>query len=384
MQFDKRKANFPAKEAYNFLAHCGISPLYRGAADRAVELIRDQEHHGSVNFVNYYLEEQEAAKVTIAQLMRTRAEDIAIVKNTSEALSMVANGYPFVAGDEVITFANEYPANFYPWKLQEKRGVKLRLIPKMPYPADLPDEVFGGFSLEALERTITSRTRVIALSHVQFTSGFAADLKPIAAWCRDREIDLVVDAAQSLGCMPVYPEELGIAAVASAGWKWLHGPFGIGVFYTSAAFREKLALTQVGAETMQQGFAFTDLSWNPHPSAKRFEYSSSPIALTSALNTVVREVHNRYTPEAIFAEILRLQDHFLQKLDNPGLVPLVWDRRNRSGILSVYCPDLEEVMTRLQEARIISTPRGGLLRVAPHFHNTEEDLEHLAGVLNSI
>jgi len=304
------------------------------------------------------------------------------VKNTSEALSMVANGYPFQAGDEVISYIHEYPANHYPWRLQERRGVKLKLLSNVPARQDIDPALPGSWSMEELQNLITPRTRVIALSHVQFASGYAADLRALGQLCRERGIDLVVDAAQSLGSMPLYPEEYNIAALAAAGWKWLLGPFGTGVFYTSEAFREKLTPVLVGAETMQQGMDYLDHHWNPHASAKRFEYSSSPVILVAALATCLREVHQRYSPEAIFAEILRLQDHFLKKLDNPAVKPLLFPTGHRSGILSLVCQDLEKRMQQLKEAKIACSPRGGLLRVAPHFYNTEEDMEALAAVLN--
>lgn len=384
MIFDKSIASFPAKKEMTFLAHCGISPMYKKAADKAIELITEQQRHGATTFKGYYIQELTAFKEQFGRLLHTSADNIAAVRNTSEAISMIANGYPFEPGDEVISFVHEYPANHYPWRLQERRGVKLKLLPNIPAREDIDQNMVGKWSLEELERHITPKTKVIALSHTQFTSGFAVNIKKLGRLCKKYNIDLVIDAAQSLGSMPVFPEEYNIAALASAGWKWLMGPFGIGVFYTSADFREKIALTQIGAETMQQGMDFLDHSWNPHPTARRFEYSSSSITHVAALTTCVRELHAHYGTENIYPEIIRLQNIFLKKLDNPAFKPLLFESENRSGILSVYCEQWEDFAQVLAEKKIVCAMRSGFIRVAPHFYNTDEDMERLAEAMNEM
>jgi len=384
MSFDKSAGLFPAMKKKTFLAHCSISPLYSPAAERAIELIREQQFKGATNFGDYYLRELDELKVQAARVLRTSPEHIASVRNTSEALSMIANGYPFEAGDEVISYVHEYPANYYPWRLQERRGVRLRLLSNVAAPVAGASALPGSWSMEELEGLITPRTRLIALSHVQFTSGYAADLRALGDLCRRQGIDLVVDAAQSFGSMPLYPEEFNIAALASAGWKWLMGPFGTGLWYISEAMRDKLALTQVGAETMRQGMDFLDHSWDPHPTARRFEYSSSPVTLVAALATCLREVQARYGVDAIFKEIIRLQDHFLERLDHPRIQALRFPTKHRSGILTLYCADLEQCTGVLDDQKLVCAPRGGYLRVAPHFYNTEEQMERLAAALNRV
>ncbi len=383
MYFDKSEALFTSKREITFIGHCSISPLYSKAADIAVDLLRGHQQRGGEPLTQVYMEHLNELKLHTATLLRTRPENIASVKNTSDALSMVANGYPFEPGDEVITFEQEYPANFHPWRIQElTRGVKLKLLSNIPAREDIPMSVIGSWSMEELEGLITPRTRVIALSHVQFTSGYAADLRQLGQLCKERGIDLVIDAAQSLGVQPIFPEEMNIAAIASAGWKWLLGPMGIGVFYTSPAFREKLQPVQVGAETMVQEFDFMNLDWDPTPTARRFEFSTSPTYLVAALATCLREVHARYGAEDMFDEALRLQGLFLAKLDNPAFKLLQFEPVHRSGILSFYCEDLKGIRLRLAEHNIVCAPRSGILRVAPHFYNTEEDMERLAEVMN--
>jgi selenocysteine lyase/cysteine desulfurase len=295
---------------------------------------------------------------------------------------MVANGYPFQPGDEIVSFVHEYPANHYPWRLQEQRGVRLRLVANRPWEHPDTQALPGYFTLDDVEALLTDRTRVVALSHVQFTSGFATDLRALGDRCRQRGIDLVVDAAQSMGCLPLHPEEMGISAVAAAGWKWLLGPFGTGVFYTAPSFRDKLSTVLVGAETMQQGMEYLDHRWTPHTSAKRFEYSSLPLSLMAALQEGVRHVHLPSDPETTRDKVLLLQDTFLAALRNDRIQPLRFAQPNRSGILALSCPDPPGLVRFLADKGMYATARNGFVRIAPFLGNTVEEMEDLAAAVN--
>ena len=364
-----------------FLSHCSISQLNKFAAEEIIQFIQAHQKQGSDYVMGAYNPVLEEFKETFAALLKTAADNIAAVKNTSEAFSMIAEGYPFKEGDEVISFVHEYPANHFPWKLQaRKRGVRLKLIPNVPY-IGVDKVLCGSWKLAHIEAFISERTRIIALSHVQFTSGYAADLAALGQLCKERNIDLVVDVAQSLGSIPVYPEEYNIAAVAASGWKWLLGPVGIGMFYTAPAFREKLTPVLVGAETMHQCPDYLNHDWQPHTSAKRFEYATSPVSLLKGLTKVVQEVHLKAGVPFIFKRILQLQDVFLQHLENDDFIPLIYPEKHRSGILSLYHPRAAVCANLIQDMGITCSSRGGYLRVAPHYFNSEADMKLLADTL---
>jgi selenocysteine lyase/cysteine desulfurase len=382
--FDKSPAVFPVKDRYTYLAHCGVSPLLAAAEKRARAVSLGQVESGAMSFLEFR-DLTEELRTAAAQLMKTSPDNLAFVKNTSEGLCMIANGYPLAEGDQIISYVHEYPANHYPWKLQERRGAELVLLPDRNVTGASPGGCPCAWTLEDLEALVTDRTRIVAVSHVQFTSGFAADLARLGSFCRERGIDLVVDAAQSLGCMPVYPEETGVSAVASSGWKWLMGPVGTGLLYTAPELREKLAPVLVGADLMQQGTDYLDHTWNPHPTARCFEYSTTPIALAAALEVCIQELGLRYGPEAICAEVRRLQDLFLSALDRARYVPLLFDETNRSGILALVCrDDPKPVVKALIEKSVICSVRAGLLRIAPHFCTTDAEIRTAAGILNSL
>ncbi len=302
--FDKSSERFPVKKERIFLNSCGVSPLFTGALRAEYEYAEKHSRLGNVLFRS----ESGLDKFhsSAGKLLRTSPENISLMKNCAEPLNLIAQGYPFVLGDEIISYAHEYPSNHYPWRLQEKRGVKLTLLSDCDPQGSLPPGKPRGFSFGELERLITPRTKVVALSHVQFTSGFAADLESIGKLCRAKGIDLVVDAAQSLGSLPLYPESLGIAAVVASGWKWLLGPIGTGLLYTSPEFREKIEITHGGPDMMAQGVNYLDYTWNPVKSGARFEYSTVTYSVAAGLLASIDQIFLKYTDEEINKEIFRL------------------------------------------------------------------------------
>ncbi len=366
-----------------YLAHCGLSPLYTGARKIMNELIDLHATKGDVLFRDHYIQELDKAKSLFGQYLNTGPENMAVVKNTTEALSMVANGYPWEEGDEVVLYTHEYPANYYPWINLRHRGVRIQVLDNENDFHGIPDELPGFWSWEELERKVTDRTRMIVMSHVQFVSGYAADLEKLGGFCQERGIYFIVDGAQSLGALPIDVEKYQISALSGSGWKWMCGPMGIAPFYTSPKLREKLAMTVIGAETMEQGTDFLNHTWNPHESARRYEYATSPVYLVAGLNRVLEEVFlGDLEPVTLAAKLFHLQDHFLDRLDHPDFTPLTWPRIHRSGILSVHHPNSEAVEAYLRERNIVTSARGGYLRVAAHYYNTNEEMAYLAEVLN--
>lgn len=378
------------------MGYCSVSPMNSPSADRAKHAIDRQNAIGRGMLFEYSGDENIADRFhrNFAALLKTDPTNISMVTNTSEAISMVANGYPFQPGDEIISYVNEYPANHYPWVLQaKKRGVDLVLLNDVDVEQEsrdgvgpIPDRFARGWSFEELRAKVTSRTKIIALSHVQFHSGFAADLGQLGEFCRARGIDLVIDAAQSLGCLPIYPEEYGISCVASAGWKWLLGPVGAGVMYTSPEFRDKIQITMTGADHMKQQTEYLDHSWEPFACGRKFEYSTVSYPLLDGLSVGVETIFLPNTVESIRDHNLALQELALTNLDLSKFQPVVHVPEHRSGILSLI-PKLSSakmISNLLDQDQIVVTPRDGYLRFAPHLCSTEDEVLTVVGALNAV
>ena len=328
------------------------------------------------------------------QLLQTSPDNISMMTNTSESISMIANGYPFQPGDQVLSYVNEYPANHYPWVLQAKhRGVELIEISDVDveqedraYTAAIPDTFARGWSFDELVSRVTPRTRIIAISHVQFHSGFAADLAKLGDFCQTKGIDLVVDAAQSLGCLPVYPEEFGISCVAAAGWKWLLGPVGSAVLYTSPTFRDKIAITMSGADHMKQDTQYLDHTWAPYECGRKFEYSTASYPLLDGLSVGVEKVFLPHSIESIRDHNFSMQELALEKLDTSKYQPVVHVEAHRSGILSLIpkFSSAKMISDLLDQEKIVITPRDGYLRFAPHLCTTADEVLAAVEALNGL
>lgn len=362
--------------------------MHKTARDAAVELLDLQAEKGALMFADFR-DPVDRFREAGAKLLGTSAANVSYVRNTSEGLGLVAAGYPIAAGDEIISYEHEYPANHYPWRLMEKRGARLILVPNRSYAeitgrAGIPEGPCG-FSLEDIQKRITPKTRIIALSHVQFPSGFGVDLAALGQICREHRIDLIVDAAQSLGVLPLFPEKSGIAVVASSGWKWLMGPVGTGLLYTAPEFRSKIEITMAGADLMQQGMDYLNHAWNPYLDGRKFQYSTHDFAGPAALAAMMELAASRGI-ETIQKQVFALQDAFLSRLDQDRMKPLLYSSENRSGILSLQpaSGNADQIARELTAQGIVVSPRAGFIRVGAHYVNTVQDVESAAEALNRV
>ena len=381
--FQKSRESFPIKESTIYLNHCGIAPLYSGALRAQQEFSELHMRRGIAVFAEIP-NPLTAFHEVAGRLLTAPAEDISFMKNTAEGLSLIAAGYDLKPGDEIISYVHEYPSNHYPWRLQERRGARLVLLDDVDPTGNLPAGCPRGWSLEELASRINERTRIVALSHVQFTSGFAADLPRLAELCRARGVDLIIDAAQSLGCLPIDAPGLGLAAVAASGWKWLMGPIGTGLLYTSPQLRSRLNVTLAGADIVQQGDDYLNHTWKPFTDGRMFEYSTAALALTVALRACIEDLFLEPDVHAIQRENLRLQDRLLERLNPRFFQYLRFALENRSGIMSFRVPEVAAFVSRSVEAGVFVSARGGYLRIAPHFCNTDEEIDRAAAILNKI
>jgi cysteine desulfurase/selenocysteine lyase len=382
--FDKSEALFPVRREHVDLATCSIGAMYAPAAQAEKDLISAHSARGML-LTEGYRGILSRFRRNAARLLEVDPGDVAYVSNTAEGIGLIANGYPFLPGDQVIGYRHEFPSNYYPWLLQRARGVELVELSDVDPGIGLPDGRPRAWSMAELAERVTDRTRVVALSHVQFTSGYAADLASLGAFCRDRGIDLVVDAAQSLGVLPLRPAEHGIAAVVSSAWKWLLASRGAALVYLSPELRAKLRTTMAGDGMMKHRLDYLNHAWDPVDGANRFEYSTLPWEHLVAIETVLEEVFLRYGIGAIHREVLRLQDVLLDALDREKIRPVTFPEPHRSGILSLITErEPRSVVDSLRAQQIVVTTQGGYLRVAPHFFIEDADMLRVASILNRV
>ena len=254
------RALFPITNSAIYLNHAAVSPLPTPTFQAVERQLRDVHENGSINFRDW-LAVKEQTRDLLATLLGARREQLAFVRNTSDGLSTVANGLRWQAGDNIVTFRREFPSNIYPWlRLRDASGVEVRMC----------EERNGRIDLNELESLVDARTRVIAISHVQYASGFRSDLHRLGRVARGQDALLVVDTIQSLGVVPLNVEDELVDVAAGASHKWLLGPEGVGYLYLSDRARERIQPTLVGwvsvpnpedYDNFEQGWNRGTLAW---------------------------------------------------------------------------------------------------------------------------
>ncbi len=370
---------FPILRHWDFFNHAGVSPLPRVAADALNRFA--MEVAGDAYLGAHWHEDIERLRVTAAQLMNAHRDEIAFIKNTSEGLSIVANGIDWKPGDRIVTTAVEYPANIYPWMEAARRHqTELVMVPEQKDAAR-----HAVVPLEAiLKEAAHPRTRLVTLSHVEFASGQRHDLTRIGAFCREHGKLLCVDAIQSLGVVPVDVRAMNIDYLSADGHKWLLGPEGAGVFYCRRELLEQTRPLVVGWLNVVNAMDFGNYDYTLKPDAARYEAGSHNVAGLLALKASMDMIAGIGIP-AITARLKHLGDHLSQKLSQKGYTILsARDEEQFSGSVVFTSPrhDQKALVERFRkEHRIELAFRVGRLRCSPHFYNTEQQLDRLAELL---
>jgi len=307
----------------------------------------------------------------LGQLINASPEEIALVQNTAEGINIGAHAIPFQPGDNVILCDMEYPANVYPWLNLERRGVEARIIPHRE----------GGLALDDLEATLDERTKAIAVSSVEFLTGFRNDLQSIGKLCRARGIYFVVDGIQSLGVIPLDVRECQIDLLSCGGPKWLMGPCGQGFLFCRQELLEEMIPAYAGATSVVDFLNFRDYDLTFLPDAKRFELGTNnlvgEVGLLASVNLLLEvgiEEIRRWTLHltAVLIEDLQKRGYQIASCLRP---------EHRSAIVSFSTPDVEAAYEKLIANKVIVALRENYIRVSPHCYNTEEEVLQVGQVL---
>lgn len=361
-----RTEEFPVSGGLVYLNHAGVSPIPVRTATRGVAQIREYLNFGAYN-LRGWIEISEECRKRFATLIGATPEEVAFVKNTSEGLSFVAGGLQWEEGDNVITTAVEFPANLYPWMALKDKGVEVRLA--RPTPEGRIDE-------DELLSMADERTKLIALSSVEFVNGYRLDLEKIGKFCREHEIYFCVDAIQSLGVIPMDVERYHIDFLAADGHKWLLSIEGIGGFFVSSRVIDRLRPIEYGWHSVVKRFDFENPDFTLDRTAKKFEpgsFNVLSIAMFSESLGLILEVGVENIQERVFS----LVDHLASKIEGDWEVLTPMGEGERSGIFTFRVPGIDgkELWKKLLEKDVVVSPRGGGIRVSPHFYNTPEELD---------
>ena len=359
---------FPLNDNIVYLNHAACSPWPRRTAEAVQRFAQENLTQGTKNYPQWKLQEIQLREQLQRLLNAPTVDDIALLKNTSEALSVVAYGLTWQAGDNVIITDQEFPSNRIVWESLQNQGVIVHQAPI----ANTPDPE------AALLALVNSRTRLISVSSVQYASGLRLDLAKIGAFCHANQILFCIDVIQSLGALQLDVQAIHADFVMADGHKWLLGPEGLAVFYCHPEQREQLQLKQFGWHMVEQLYDFDAKTWQVASSARRFECGSPNMlgihALSASLS-LLAEVGMANIEAQVLDNSRYLLDALAQCADIEILSPLEDNRY--AGIVTFRHRkrDSTNLFEHLSQQGIVCAERGGGIRFSPHFYTPRAQLK---------
>lgn len=367
---------FPQDPAICYLNHAAVAPWPKRAAEAVKAFACENLHQGARDYPRWVQLEHRLRGQLQTLLNAPGKGDIALVKNTSEALSFVAMGLDWTEGDEVLISDEEFPSNRIPWEALAPRGVRLRQV-----------SLNGADPEGALIEAMGPATRLLSISSVQYASGLRMDLARLGRACRERGILFCVDAIQSLGAIELDVQAIHCDFAMADGHKWLLGPEGLGVFYCRREVRDRLHLTQFGWHMVEALGDYDRADWMPASTARRFEPGSPNTLAQHALSAsleLLLEVGLGRIQEALQQRTAYL----IQSIGTlPGarlLSPATPERRAGIVTFSFAGIDSQWLYQRLMQAGVVCAARGGGVRWSPHFYTSQEVLDRALGILRGL
>lgn len=369
------REEFPQREGVIYLNHAAVAPWPRRTARAVARFAEENVIQGALDYGRWQKVEASLRKQGQALLNAPSEADIALLKNTSEALSTVAYGLSWNAGDNVVLAEHEFPSNRIVWESLQRFGVDVRKVPLGK--AATPEDAL----LSACDR----HTRLLAVSTVQYASGLTLDLHRLGHCCRKQGILLCVDAIQSLGALRMDVQAIGADFVMADGHKWMLGPEGVALFYCPPERRDALELCQYGWHMVAQAGDFDRADWQVAASAQRFECGSLNMLGIHALHaslSLLLEVGMDKVEQQVLQNATYLSDA-IQREPRLELVSPQQHQR-RSGIVAFRCKnaDLSALYAHLTSAGVVCALRGGSIRFSPHYYTAPAELEQTMALLH--
>lgn len=363
--------------AGTYLDHAGIGPVRPPALAAMHGALDEVLASGAVNYAAFFAARDEA-RAAAARLIGADGDEIALVANTSAGLQLVADGIGWRAGDEVVVFDRDFPANVHPWRRLAARGVVVRWVP----------ERHGGYDLADVAAAVGPATRLVAVSHVHFVTGFRIDLAAVGAIAAEVGALVCVDAAQSLGALAVSVTDAPVDFLAAGGHKWLGAPPGTGVLYCRRDRLDVLRDAPAGwfgydrsQDLLVKGEGHFTYDLPLRPSARRFEGGMMNfvglVGLAAALGEL-EAVGVAAVAERVLALAGRLRDGLAARgyrVLGPGA------DEARSGIVSFAAPGAERLHAALTAKGIHVSFPDGKVRISPHYWNADDDVDRLLDAL---
>lgn len=359
---------FPHLQKFTWLNHASISPISIRVQAKIEEFTKVRQT-GSIDNFAENLAKLEQFRTEVGKLINSSEDRIGLTHNTSEGFILLASGLEWQKGDRILLNDIEFPANVYPFLQLKKQGVQI----------DFVKSKNGRISVEDLEKAITPKTRILSISFVNFRYGFRPDLMKIGEMCRSKGVIFSVDGIQGIGAVPIDVKKYKIDFLSCACHKWLMSLQGTAFVYLTKELQDKIHSPLTGWLSVKHFWDFFNYDEkNLFDSARRFEFGTyNFMGVWAALESI--SILNEFGIENIWE---RLQ--FLAKMLREGITAKGYEVvspsktiSETSGITSFQAKNGEEILKRCYEAGVKFVMRENVLRVSPHFYNTEEEIQNL-------
>lgn len=364
---------FPIKQRRCYLNNASIAAMSLPVIAAVDCFMHDVRDNGRNEYPNWCRYADTSIKERIARLIGAKRSEIAFIKNTTEGLGFVANGFPWKAGDNVIIADIEYPSNVYCWVKLAKLGVEVRWVKNRQ----------GRIGVDDIRDLMDGRTRIVSLSAVQFSNGYRQDLESTVALCNERGVLLNLDGIQWVGALAIDVERMGIHFISVGGHKWLLAPIGTGFFYCRESVMDRIDPPTVGYHTVDKHEDHMDYDLVYRADAGRFEEALVNFPGIWGLDAAVR-MQLKLGPAEIERHVQTLTSRAAEGLRSRRYeIVSPFGDDERSGIVSfrhggIPAPTIAE---RLKDSGVDLAVRGGALRISPSYYNDPQEIDRFLEAL---
>lgn len=368
----------PIATDWCYLDHAAVAPI-SGPAQQAICRFANQAATLGDTVWPQWSATADRLRKNAAAMLGCDAGEICLVPNTTSGINLVAEGYPWKTGDNVVIPEGEFPSNLFPWLNQRSRGIEVRIVPRCD----------GEVRIDDLISRVDRATKMIAVSWVGYASGYRLDLDRLVVKAHERGVLVFLDAIQGLGMFPLDLSQTPVDFLSADGHKWLLGPEGAGVAFIRSKHIETLRCGNVGWNSVKNPFNYANPALELRSDAQRFESGSANLIGAAGLNASLEmflQIQRQHGAEAIQNRVISLVESLDRSLREMGAVTTMPRQAGRrSGILTFEFPGIEpnEYRRRALDQNVVVSCRDGGIRASVHAYNNENDLQRLIDVLRT-
>lgn len=367
---------FPQSPDMYYLNHAAVSPWPKVTSEAVCRFANENAFSGAQQYLRWLKEEQQLRENLRALINADSSDEIALAKSTSEALSIIAYGIDWQAGDEVIISQQEFPSNRIVWESLAQFGVKLVVV-----------DIHTENPVDTLSQHLNAQTKLVSISSVQYADGFMLDLVELSRRCKKNQTLLCIDAIQSLGAIPFDQQKICADFIVADGHKWLMSAEGLALLYVNKQHIRSLKLQQFGWHMVKDKGNYSETKWEPADDATRFECGSPNMLGIHTLNASLTFILELGV-DAIQTQLKQRVGFLIQQLSTLTDIHFISqhtidDMPTVSGIVTFSIPNVEsnELYQTLMSRGVVCANRGGGIRFSPHFYTSEQCIRDAVAIL---